>query len=112
NARVHASVLSLYDSLRLKQPKINSKAASWADVDKMVTDSLKNANGQIVLLTNTMASPSTDKLIAEFKATYSNAKHIVYDAVGSDAALDAYQQAYGERALADYDFGKADVIVS
>ncbi len=112
NARVHASVLSLYDSLRLKQPKIDNKAASWSDVDQKIKASLSSATGQIVLLTNTMASPSTDKLIAEFKAAYPTAKHIVHDAVGSDAALDAYQQAYGERALADYNFGKADVIVS
>src|SRR5690606_21743044 len=112
NARVHASVLSLYDSLRLKQPKIDNKAASWSDVDQKIKASLTSATGQIVLLTNTMASPSTDKLIAEFKAAYPTAKHIVHDAVGSDAALDAYQQAYGERALADYNFGKADVIVS
>src|SRR5690554_5043075 len=33
NARVHASVLSLYDSLRLKQPKIDDKAATWSEVD-------------------------------------------------------------------------------
>ena len=112
NARVHASVLSLYDSLRLKQPKIDNKAASWSDVDQKIKASLTSATGQIVLLTNTMASPSTDKLIAEFKAAYPSAKHIVHDAVGSDAALDAYQQAYGERALADYNFGKANVIVS
>ena len=112
NARVHASVLSLYDSLRLKQPKVDNKAASWSDVDQKIKAGLTGAAGQIVLLTNTMASPSTNKLIAEFTTTYPNAKHIVYDAVGSDAALDAYQQAYGERALADYNFGNADVIVS
>ena len=115
NARVHASVLSLYDSLRLKQPKVDEKAASWSDVDTKIKASLeeaKAANGQIVLMTNTMASPSTDKLIGEFIAAYPTAKHIVYDAVSSDAALDAYQMAYGERALPDYDFTQADVIVS
>src|SRR5690554_6154698 len=112
NARVHASVLSLYDSLRLKQPKIDDKAATWSEVDKKVKAGLAQANGQIVLLTNTTASPSTNKLIAEFQAAYPGTKHIVYDAVSSDAILDAYEQAYGERALPDYNFGKADVIVS
>lgn len=112
NARVNASVLSLYDSLRLKQPKIDGKAASWSEVDQKIKTSLTNATGQIVLLTNTMASPSTDKLIAEFKAAHPTAKHVVYDAIGADAALDAFEQAYGERALAGYNFGKADVIVS
>jgi molybdopterin-containing oxidoreductase family iron-sulfur binding subunit len=34
-----------------------------------------------------------------------NAKHIVYDAVSSSEALDAFET-YGERALVDYDFSK------
>jgi len=115
NARVHASVLSLYDSGRLKQPKIANKTASWSDVDAKVKASLSDAKangGQIVLLTGTMASPSTDKLIAEFIAKNPSAKHIVYDAVSESNALDAFQMAYGERALADYDFSKSEVIVS
>lgn len=115
NARVHASVLSLYDSTRLKQPKIAKKAASWSDVDAKVKASLNDAKangGQVVLLTGTMASPSTDKLIAEFIAKNPSAKHIVYDAVSESNALDAFQMAYGERALADYDFSKSEVIVS
>lgn len=115
NARVQASVLSLYDSLRLKEPKIEGKTASWSDVDSRVKAGLKEANekgGNIVLLTNTMASPSTDKLIAEFIAQNPTAKQVIYDAVSSTAALDAYERVYGERALVDYDFDKADVIVS
>jgi MoCo/4Fe-4S cofactor protein with predicted Tat translocation signal len=115
NARVHASVLSLYDSTRLKQPKIAKKAASWSDVDAKVKASLNDAKangGQVVLLTGTMASPSTDKLIAEFIAKNPSAKHVVYDAVSESNALDAFQMAYGERALADYDFSKSEVIVS
>lgn len=115
NARVHASVLSLYDSTRLKQPKIAKKVASWSDVDAKVKASLNDAKangGQVVLLTGTMASPSTDKLIAEFIAKNPSAKHVVYDAVSESNALDAFQMAYGERALADYDFSKSEVIVS
>lgn len=115
NARVNASVLSMYDSLRLKQPKIEGKNASWDEVDAKVRASLQDAKstgGNVVLLTNTMASPSTDKLIKEFISENPTAKHIVYDAVSSSTALDAYQMAYGERGFADYDFGKADVIVS
>lgn len=115
NARVYASVLSLYDSMRLKEPMIDGKPDSWEAVDARVKAGLSQAaasGGQVVLLTNTMASPSTDKLIAEFGAKYSNFRHVVYDAVSVSAALDAYQAVYGERALADYDFSKADVIVS
>ncbi|RZK11350.1 MAG: 4Fe-4S dicluster domain-containing protein [Flavobacterium sp.] len=115
NARVHASILSLYDSMRLKQPKIAGKTATWSEVDSKVKASLADAKakgGQVVLLTNTLASPSTEKLIAEFIAANPSAKHVVYDAVSSSEALDAFETAYGERALVDYDFSKAGTIVS
>ena len=115
NARVHASVLSLYDSMRLKSPKMNAKSASWSDVDAKIKSSLaeaKSSGKQVVLLTNTLASPSTEKLIADFISKNPTAKHVVYDAVSESAALDAFESVYGERALANYDFSKASTIVS
>jgi MoCo/4Fe-4S cofactor protein with predicted Tat translocation signal len=115
NARIHASILSLYDSMRLKEPKSNGKTSSWSAVDLEIKSSLADAKakgGQVVLLTNTLASPSTERLISEFIAKNPNAKHVVYDAVSSSSALDAFETVYGERALVDYDFSKAAVIVS
>jgi molybdopterin-containing oxidoreductase family iron-sulfur binding subunit len=115
NARVHASVLSLYDSLRLQKTKIAQKEATWQEADSKIKASLADAKakgGQVVLLTNTLASPSTEKLIAEFIAKNPTAKHVVYDAVSESAALDAFEAVYGERALVDYDFSKANTIVS
>ncbi|SHF84093.1 TAT-variant-translocated molybdopterin oxidoreductase [Flavobacterium defluvii] len=115
NARIHASILGLYDSMRLKAPKLDGKNSSWSAVDLKIKSSLADAKakgGQVVLLTNTLASPSTEKLIAEFIAKNPNAKHVVYDAVSSSEALDAFETVYGERALVDYDFSKASLIVS
>ncbi|NAY92783.1 TAT-variant-translocated molybdopterin oxidoreductase [Muricauda sp. JGD-17] len=116
NARVQASVLTLYDSKRVQGPSANGEPVEWKFLDATVRaklNSLKGSNRQIVLLTQTYASPSTDKLIAEFKEMYGeNVNHVMYDAISEDAALNAFNAAYGERALADYDFGKADLIVS
>ncbi|MBA4277190.1 TAT-variant-translocated molybdopterin oxidoreductase [Flavobacterium sp.] len=115
NARIHASVLSLYDSMRLKEPKIAGKKASWTEVDSKIKSGLADAKakgGQVVLLTGTLASPSTEKLIAEFLGKNPNAKHVIYDAVSESEALDAFEMVYGERALVDYDFSKASTIVS
>ena len=113
NARVHASVLSLYDSSRLQGPKKGNEDISWDVLDKEVTAKLNNLSGKkIVLLTQTYASPSTSKLISEFKAKYQNVSHVVYDAISNSEALDAYQAMFGERALADYDFSKVNTIVS
>ena len=115
NARVNASVLGLYDSLRLQSPKKGGNSISWTDFDAETNQKLTNlkvAGKEIVLLTQTYASPSTSKLISEFKEKYGTVRHVVYDAVSESAALDAYQAKYGERALANYDLSKASTIVS
>ncbi|RPG30399.1 MAG: 4Fe-4S dicluster domain-containing protein [Muricauda sp. TMED12] len=116
NARVQASVLSLYDSKRVQGPMANGEPVEWKVLDATVKaklNALKGSNKQVVLLTQTYASPSTTKLISEFKAAYGeNVNHVVYDAISEDAALNAFNKAYGERALPDYDFEKADLIVS
>tara|TARA_R110000787_G_scaffold43892_2_gene107446 strand:- start:7343 stop:10414 length:3072 start_codon:yes stop_codon:yes gene_type:complete len=113
NARVHASVLSLYDVNRLQSPKVGGETSTWKDFDSALEEKLNALNGQeVVLLTQTFASPSTSRLIKEFTAKYSNVRHVVYDTVSSSEALDAFQNKYGFRALADYDFSEAEVIVS
>ncbi|SHJ58732.1 TAT-variant-translocated molybdopterin oxidoreductase [Pseudozobellia thermophila] len=115
NARVQASVLSLYDSTRLQGPLANGEPVEWSAIDAAVKaklGSLRDSGQQIALLTQTYASPSTARLIAEFKAAYGNVNHVVYDAISESSALDAFEAKYGERALADYDFGKAGLIVS
>ena len=115
NARVHASVLSMYDTLRLQGPRANGIDVSWDDFYLQVEAKLKAmaaTNKSIVLLTQTLASPTTAKIVEGFVAKYPNIKHITYDAVSEDAALQAFENVYGQRALADYDFSSAQVIVS
>tara|TARA_B100000809_G_scaffold266359_1_gene328704 strand:+ start:14014 stop:17085 length:3072 start_codon:yes stop_codon:yes gene_type:complete len=113
NARVHASVLSLYDVNRLQSPKVGGEVSTWENFDSTLEEKLNALNGQeVVLLTQTFASPSTSRLIKEFTTKYSNVRHVIYDTVSSSEALDAFQNKYGVRALADYDFSEAEVIVS
>jgi MoCo/4Fe-4S cofactor protein with predicted Tat translocation signal len=112
NARVQASVLSLYDNKRLQRPMANGQVVSWEQFDKEVVEKLRNVNGDIVLLTQSYSSPSTNRLINEFAAKYGNVRHVVYDVVSEDAALDAFQARYGVRAMPNYDFSKADTILS
>ncbi|MEM6516976.1 MAG: TAT-variant-translocated molybdopterin oxidoreductase, partial [Bacteroidota bacterium] len=115
NARVHASVLDLYDNTRVKAPMKDGAEITWDTFDSEVNASLnkvKDSGKQIVLLTQTFASPSTNKLIGEFKTKYGNVNHVVYDAVSESAALDAFEAKYGTRGLPSYDFSKAMTIVS
>lgn len=115
NARVNASVLSLYDKKRVQGPMAGGEPIEWNILDataKAKLAGLQNSGKQIALLTQTYASPSTNKLIGEFSEKFGNVSHVTYDAISEDAALNAYEAEYGERALADYDFSKADLIVS
>ena len=115
NARVQASVLSLYDSARLKGPLYAGKEISWDNADKKIGDKLKaivEKKGQIRILSSSVISPSTKKAIAEFSSKYPNTKHVTYDAVSYSGMLEANKNDFGKAVLPSYRFDKADIIVS
>ena len=115
NARVHASVLSMYDTQRLQGPKGNGNDINWDDLHAQVgakLNALAATGKDVVLLTQTFASPTTTKIIADFTTKYPNVRHVAFDTIASSEALDAFEAAYGVRALADYNFSKAETIVS
>ena len=115
NARVHASILDLYDNARLSQPMKNNMPISWFGFEyetKSKLEEISRGSKEIILLTQTFASPSTYKLIEDFKSKYKNVQHISYDSISESSALNAYDLRYGIRGLANYDFSKSKVIVS
>ena len=117
NARVQASVLSLYDSDKIKSPLTNDggkfKATTWKELDARVTKALASAGGKkVVILTPSLPSPTTKKLIAEFATKYPTTQHVVFDAVSYSNALDAAQEVYGKREIPFYDLKNAELVVS
>jgi len=112
-AKVQGAVLSLYDVARLRYPTINGTETTWAELDKQVKAALGSLGGQpVVLLTSTILSPSTKKVIGEFLAKYPGSRHVTYDAVSYSGMLLANEAAYGKRALPSYHFENAKTIVS
>jgi molybdopterin-containing oxidoreductase family iron-sulfur binding subunit len=112
-AKVQGAVLSLYDVARLRYPTINGTETTWAELDKQVKAALGSLGGQpVVLLTSTIISPSTKKVIGEFLAKYPGSRHVTYDAVSYSGMLLANEAAYGKRALPSYHFENAKTIVS
>jgi molybdopterin-containing oxidoreductase family iron-sulfur binding subunit len=116
NARINTSVLSLYDSTRLRGPLAEKAPISWDEVDQQIGDKLRSAaNGSkdIVILTNTVISPSTNKAIAKFKEAHGEQKVRVvsYDALSQNGIRIANERCFGKAILPDYDFSKAKVIV-
>jgi len=115
NARLNASILGLYDSGRVQGPIINKQDVSWENFNnniKAQLNSLKSLNQHVVLLTSTINSPTSKKIISEFIDKYPNVEHIEYDSISESSALDAHEIMYGLRALPYYDFQNAKCIVS
>ncbi len=113
SVRAQASVLTLYDETRYQQPLIANKKAEWSDIDREITDKLRAVgNKKVYLISPTIISPSTKKVIDEFKAAYASATHVSYDIVSQSGLLDANQQSFGVRAVPSYDFSRANTIVS
>lgn len=117
NARVQASVLSLYDSDKVRGPLSKGEKelapTSWEKLDQQILAKLKAVGGKkVIILTSSLPSPSTKKVIENFKASYPTAEHIVYDAVNYSPALDAAEEMFGQRVLPFYDIKKSELVVS
>jgi len=112
SARVQASVLDLYDTYRLRHPQRKagngfSEIPTFEQLDQMVTGALNGAGGPVVLLTNTIVSPTTKDIIRQFLGRFPGSRHVQYDAVSYSGLI----QANGGR-IPVYQFNKAKVIVS
>ena len=115
NARVHASVLDLYDNSRLAQPMKENLPISWFTFEYETLSELQRLSKEkkeIVLLTQTFASPSTKSLIEKFKTKFKSVTHIPYDSISESEALDAFEAKYGIRGLSNYDFSNSKIIIS
>jgi MoCo/4Fe-4S cofactor protein with predicted Tat translocation signal len=110
SARVHASVLGLYDNEKLRTAQKGGSDIKWADLDKEVIAGLAKG-GNIRIVSNTIISPSTEAVIANFINKYPTATHVVYDAKSASGILEANKTSFGQRVIPSYDFSKAKVIV-
>ena len=114
NAQVEAAVLSLYDNERLRNPKKSGQDISWVDLDREVTSKLNkiaSAGREIRIVSNTVLSPSTQKVLEVFQDRYPTTKHVVYDTASVEGMRLANERSFGQKILPTYDFSKADVIV-
>jgi molybdopterin-containing oxidoreductase family iron-sulfur binding subunit len=115
NARIQASILSLYDSSRLTGPVADKKASTWSAVDSEIGGKLAAIvakGGAIRILSSTIISPSTKAVMDEFMAKYPGTKHVTYDAISYSAITNANAQTFGQGIIPTYRFEDAQVVVS
>ncbi len=110
-----ASILDLYDSSKLKDPRVNGSDTTWDELDMFVKEELNSVvskNGKIRILSSTINSPSTKAVIADFISKYPGSKHVMYDSVSSSAIINANRNSFDKAVLPQYRFDKAELIVS
>tara|TARA_R110002072_G_scaffold232309_3_gene389755 strand:- start:27015 stop:30389 length:3375 start_codon:yes stop_codon:yes gene_type:complete len=127
NPQIIASVLGLYDSERLSSPKANGEDGDISSIDKKIKAALTSA-GKVVLLSNTVISPSTLGAIGELGMAINGGEegdkfeHIQYDAISYAGMRAANKASFGltvdsnnldsNGIIPNYDFSKAKTIVS
>ncbi|TAL60174.1 MAG: hypothetical protein EPN85_07840 [Bacteroidetes bacterium] len=115
SARVQASVLSLYDSERLKGPFVKGSETSWDKTDAEITSKLAEVSGagkKICILSSTVISPSTKNAFSLLRLKSPFVKHVTYDAVSYYAIAEAQNNVMGLKVIPSFSFDKANVIVS
>ena len=115
NSRGYASVLSLYDSNRLKFPLKNKEEISWKNLDSEIMTALKEVektNKKITFLTSTIISPTFKNIISKFSEKYKNFQVVYFDPISKSGILEANNACFGEAFIPTYSFDKAKVIVS
>jgi molybdopterin-containing oxidoreductase family iron-sulfur binding subunit len=112
-----ASLLGLYDRLRLQHPLREGQETTWQEVDRDIRarlDDIRRWGGTVRVLSGTITSPTTQALLRSFLDRLGDgrhaARHVVYDPVSCSAILDAHEQTHGARVLPRYHLDRADVI--
>ncbi len=115
NSIVQASVTGLYDNARYKYPMYNKKQVSWEQIDRDIMNILKEPSDtkkRKVILSSTIISPSTKKLLSEFSERYPEIEHIMYDDISYSGMREANRISFGKPVIPDYRFDRAKIIVS
>jgi len=114
NAPAIASVLSLYDSNRLRAPQVNGNDVEWDVFDKtfkkMFGKSIESGK-DVYIVTPSVKSPSQIALLDRMNSKF-GVKHIAYDAFSNCAAHQANYLSNKVNEPNETDFSKADMIVS
>ncbi len=116
NARINSSVLTLYDGERLRGPVTGGNESTWAEADKAAlagATAAIAAGKRVVLLTNTIISPSAKAAIAALNTKLGGKlEHVQHDTISRSGVVNSHAKSFGKRVFPGYDFTKAEVIAS
>ena len=105
-----ASILSLYDSYRIKTPTNDGNAITWNSFMQDFKSTILKAKAEkkkVVIVTDELRSPSTVALIEDFSKQFGNIEHIVY----STSPESIMSRSFDEIVDVDYDISKAGYVL-
>jgi molybdopterin-containing oxidoreductase family iron-sulfur binding subunit len=110
-----ASLLGLYDRLRLQQPLRDGEPANWGEVDAQIrarVDTIRKQGGAVRVLTGTLTSPTSRAMLRRFLAGFKDARHVVHDTPSCSAIREAHARTHGVAVLPHYRLEHAEVLVA
>jgi len=111
-----ATLLDMYDPDRAKEVTFRGEHSTWADFQSVLRAAVANkkaAGGDgIVLLSETVTSPTLAAQIQQVQKAYPKLKLVQYEPVNRDSARAASKAAFGQYLDAQYRLDDADVILS
>ncbi|WP_337865855.1 TAT-variant-translocated molybdopterin oxidoreductase [Ignavibacterium sp.] len=116
-AKGQANILNLYDPERLQQPLKKTSTGfdtiEWNKVDKDIIAALSMAGSkEIAIVSHTITSPTTIKVLEEFKSKFPSTKIYSYELFNSSSRNSAWAKCYGSGSFPLIKWNEAKVIVS
>ncbi len=114
-SRVQASILNLYDPDRLQHPTKEKSQISWEKVIDEVKSILSNAskeNKEIAIFTNPITSPTTFKVIEDFKSKFPSVKVYTIHLANNNNRISSWKKCYNQNVVPSIRWDKAKVILA
>lgn len=110
-----SSIYNLYDPARLQHPVKGSRKTNWATADSEIIsklDEISKAGKKIVVLTNSINSPTEQKMLDEFKQRFTTADVHTFDLFNNCNKRFGWYKSYGIAELPSIKWDRANVILS
>ena len=116
-AQGQASIMSLYDPDRLKNPKKKLDRRfvdyNWKNADdEIMFDLMNSGNKEIAIISHKIISPTTKKVLDDFAAKYPSTKIYSYEVFDNSVRNSAWKKCYGSGEFPAIKWNEAKVIVS
>lgn len=111
-----ASVLSLYDPDRTKNPTLKGAPATWKEFESAwisLSKKYESSKGTgLAIISQNISSPSEKRIADRFRNQYPNATWVTYEPISQENEVEGLRKATGKASKAFYNLDQANIVVS